>query len=213
MSFFQRLREAFSSDEYDDYYYYDDVELGEAGALPPTDYAGDRRPDQPLLPRVNPRNGNSNSSNNVIGLPGLPGQTEVLVMEPRAFEEMTQAVNALRERKSVILNLSYMDTDHAQRSADYVSGATYAIDGNQTRLGDRIFLFTPNYVNITNHDSNLPHPGFAPSGFAPPAPMPELDPQPKTPMPPALNQKQKPAPQPVDRRQMYYDQNLSNPAI
>lgn len=61
--------------------------------------------------------------NNVIGMPGAAGtQTEVMVMEPRSFEEMPQAIQALRERKSVVLNLTMMDPDQAQRAVDFVAG-------------------------------------------------------------------------------------------
>ncbi|MGB3496161.1 MAG: cell division protein SepF [Elainellaceae cyanobacterium] len=87
---------------------------------------------------------------NVIGMPGaLNGMSEVVVMEPRSFEEMPQVIRALRERKSVVLNLSLMDPDQAQRSVDFVAGGTYAIDGHQERIGESIFLFTPNCVQVS----------------------------------------------------------------
>lgn len=89
------------------------------------------------------------SVNNVIGMPGaLNGLSEVVVMEPRSFEEMPQAIQALRERKSVVLNLTMMDPDQAQRAVDFVAGGTYAIDGHQERVGESIFLFTPNCVAV-----------------------------------------------------------------
>ena len=89
------------------------------------------------------------SMNNVIGMPGaMNGMSEVLVMEPRTFEEMPQAIQALRERKSVVLNLTIMDPDQAQRAVDFVAGGTYAMDGHQERIGESIFLFTPNCVQV-----------------------------------------------------------------
>ena len=88
--------------------------------------------------------------NNVIGMPGaMNGMSEVLVMEPRTFEEMPQAIQALRERKSVVLNLTIMDPDQAQRAVDFVAGGTYAMDGHQERIGESIFLFTPNCVQVS----------------------------------------------------------------
>jgi len=88
--------------------------------------------------------------NNVIGMPGaMNGVSEVVVMEPRSFEEMPQAIQALRERKSVVLNLTIMDPDQAQRAVDFVAGGTYAIDGHQERIGESIFLFTPNCVQVS----------------------------------------------------------------
>ncbi len=90
------------------------------------------------------------SPNNVIGMPGaLNGMSEVVVMEPQSFEEMPQVIRALRERKSVVLNLTLMDPDQAQRSVDFVAGGTYAIDGHQERIGDSIFLFTPSCVQVS----------------------------------------------------------------
>jgi cell division inhibitor SepF len=89
---------------------------------------------------------------NVIGMPSGRGiwssSAEVLVLEPRAFEEMPQVIQALRERKSVVLNLSLMEPAQAQRAVDFVAGATYTIDGHQERVGENIFLFTPNCVQV-----------------------------------------------------------------
>jgi cell division inhibitor SepF len=92
----------------------------------------------------------SSGMSNVIGMPGpANGVSEVVVVEPRSFEEMPQVIQALRERKSVVLNLTIMDPDQAQRAVDFVAGGTYAIDGHQERIGESIFLFTPNCVQVS----------------------------------------------------------------
>ncbi|MGB3535635.1 MAG: cell division protein SepF [Microcoleaceae cyanobacterium] len=89
------------------------------------------------------------SVGNVIGMPNaLNGISEVMVMEPRTFEEMPAAIRALKERKSVVLNLTMMDPDQAQRAVDFVAGGTYALDGHQERIGESIFLFTPSCVQV-----------------------------------------------------------------
>ena len=91
------------------------------------------------------------SSSNVIGMPGIStGTSEVNLMEPRSFDEMPKAIQALRERKTVILNLTMMDPDQAQRAVDFVAGGTFAIDGHQERVGESIFLFAPSCVTVTN---------------------------------------------------------------
>ena len=79
---------------------------------------------------------------------------EVLVLEPHAFEEMPQVIQALRDRKSVVLNLSLMEPAQAQRSVDFVAGATFTIDGHQERVGENIFVRL-----------NVPTPYFCSSGF------------------------------------------------
>lgn len=104
------------------------------------------------------------SLSNVIGMPGAAnGISEVVVMEPRSFEEMPQVIQALRERKSVVLNLMIMDPDQAQRAVDFVAGGTYAIDGHQERIGESIFLFTPSCVQVSTqnnviHEVPMPQP-------------------------------------------------------
>jgi cell division inhibitor SepF len=137
MNLFQRLRDALGLiEEYDEYDEYEDEEL--EAQSPPQLNSGRRLP------------------NNVIGLPGFA--MEVVLMQPRSFEEAPHAVTALRERKSVVLNLTMMEPDQAQRCADYVAGGVFAIDGHQRQLGPNIFLFTPNFVHITAHASAEPQP-------------------------------------------------------
>ncbi|AKG22253.1 cell division protein SepF [Calothrix sp. 336/3] len=93
---------------------------------------------------------------NVIGMPGaINGISEVVVLEPRTFEEMPQAIQALRERKSIVLNLTIMDPDQAQRAVDFVAGGTYALDGHQERIGESIFLFTPSCVQVSTQGGVL----------------------------------------------------------
>jgi cell division inhibitor SepF len=112
--------------------------------------------------------------NNVIGMPGVSnGVSEVVVMEPRSFEEMPQAIQALRERKSVVLNLTIMDPDQAQRAVDFVAGGTYALDGHQERIGESIFLFTPNCVQVSTQSGvvhEVPQPQMRPSRPTAPTP-------------------------------------------
>jgi cell division inhibitor SepF len=90
------------------------------------------------------------AGSNVIGMPGISSSAaEVTLMEPRSFDEMPRAIQALRERKTVILNLTMMEPDQAQRAVDFVAGGTFAIDGHQERVGESIFLFAPSCVTVT----------------------------------------------------------------
>lgn len=105
-----------------------------------------QQPEPMPTPEEQPRR----RAGNVIGMPNATAQAEVFVIEPKTFEDAPQLIVHLRERKSVVLNLTLMDPEQAQRTVDFVAGATYAIDGHQERLGDGIFLFTPSSVQITS---------------------------------------------------------------
>jgi cell division inhibitor SepF len=73
--------------------------------------------------------------------------SSVVMIEPRAFEEMPLVIDALRQQKSVILNMALVRQEEAQRALDFAAGGTYAIDGHYERIGDNIFLFTPSSLS------------------------------------------------------------------
>jgi FtsZ-interacting cell division protein YlmF len=94
------------------------------------------------------------SNNKVVDHPSAAAASEVLVIEPRAFEESLEIVEHLRSRKSVLLNLHMLDNEGSQRVVDFLSGACHAIDGHQQRIGDGVFLFAPSSVVISSESTS-----------------------------------------------------------
>jgi Uncharacterized protein conserved in bacteria len=76
-------------------------------------------------------------------------QVRVIVVEPVSFEEAQGIAEHLKARKSVILNLERTDGHLSQRIVDFISGTTYALGGNMQKVGNGIFLFVPNNVDIS----------------------------------------------------------------
>lgn len=161
-SIFSKLRDFVGMNESVDYEYdYEEVDGEEYRNLYQEEHPQVIQEEEPRRRRIRERtmlpsdSSVGSSMSNVIGMPGaVNGMSEVVVMEPRTFEEMPQAIRALRERKSVVLNLTIMDPDQAQRAVDFVAGGTYAIDGHQERIGESIFLFTPNCVQVSTQLGN-----------------------------------------------------------
>ncbi len=153
MSLLSRLRAVVSGDDYLDGY--DDELDYDHGAVPETSTITTSPGALALtsdFDSVDPFAGS-----NVIGMPGISSSAaEVTLMEPRSFDEMPRAIQALRERKTVILNLTMMEPDQAQRAVDFVAGGTFAIDGHQERVGESIFLFAPSCVTVTTAASEEP---------------------------------------------------------
>lgn len=85
----------------------------------------------------------------VVAHPNATKAYEVKVIEPRSYEESLEIVNSLRDKKTVILNLHLLDAEQSQRIVDFLSGATHAIDGHQQRVGEGVFIFTPQNVSIS----------------------------------------------------------------
>lgn len=146
MSLFSRLKSVVTGDDYLDSDYDDDLEYDET--VDPAEPA----PRGGSLSMANQFDlGDGFIGSNVIGMPGISSSAaEVMVMEPRSFDEMPKAIQALRERKTIIINLTMMEPDQAQRAVDFVAGGTFAIDGHQERVGESIFLFAPSCVTVTS---------------------------------------------------------------
>jgi cell division inhibitor SepF len=87
-------------------------------------------------------------------MPGASTTPEIVVIEPRSLEETSQALQALREWKIVILKLTKLEPKQAQRAADFVTGGTYAINGRTEWIGEKTFLFTPRCVQISTKEQH-----------------------------------------------------------
>jgi cell division inhibitor SepF len=143
---FSRLRSVVSGDDYLDGDFDDELEYD--GGEAPEPSASSRS--SALAPASDFSFEDPFAGSNVIGMPGITNQMpEIILMEPRSFDEMPRAIQTLRERKTVILNLTMMEPDQAQRAVDFVAGGTFAIDGHQERIGESIFLFAPSCVSVT----------------------------------------------------------------
>ncbi len=75
-------------------------------------------------------------------------QNKMFIMEPRTYEDVRDYVSHLKGRRSLILRLHLVDKREAQRIVDFMSGTTYALEGNMRKLGETIFCFTPSSVAI-----------------------------------------------------------------
>jgi cell division inhibitor SepF len=84
----------------------------------------------------------------VVNHPNYKGY-EVMVMEPRSFDDAAQIVQHLKERKTVVLNLHLLDKSTSQRTIDFVCGAAHALNGKPQQVGDLVFVFTPSNVTLS----------------------------------------------------------------
>lgn len=81
-------------------------------------------------------------------------QVQVVLAEPTSYDEVQGIADNLKNHRSVIVNLERTDPDLSRRVIDFMSGTTYALNGNLQKVGKSIFLFVPNNVDITNELKN-----------------------------------------------------------
>lgn len=85
----------------------------------------------------------------VVPLPNT-SQVRVVILQPNSFEQSQEICEHLKEKKSIIVNLEFVDKDVARRIIDFVSGAVYGLDGNISKVSNSIFLIAPYNYEITN---------------------------------------------------------------
>lgn len=79
---------------------------------------------------------------------------KLVVIEPQSFEECPKLVDSLKSRRPVIINLEKIESESARKIFDFLSGATYALNGNVQKVANNIFVFAPENVDITGSAEN-----------------------------------------------------------
>ena len=88
---------------------------------------------------------------NVISIPQTHNSyPEIMMLKAGSLSEIPQAVQALRENKSAILNLNSLNPELEQRALGFIAGAICAINGHIQPIGERVFLLTPQTVRVSN---------------------------------------------------------------
>ncbi len=89
------------------------------------------------------------TNNKVVNMPQTQ-QIKMVISQPTNFEQSEEICNYLKERKSVIVNLEYVNKDVARRIVDFISGGVYALDGHIQKVSNSIFLIAPINYEISN---------------------------------------------------------------
>ena len=96
------------------------------------------------------RFGRKNNGKVVNMQQGQPNAIKMVISQPTTFEQSDEICSFLKERKSVIVNLEYVNKDVARRIVDFISGGVYALDGYIQKVSNSIFLVAPSNYEITN---------------------------------------------------------------
>ena len=78
----------------------------------------------------------------VVSMP-QPQQIKMVITQPTSFEQSEEICNYLKEKKSIIVNLEYVNKDVARRIVDFISGGVHALDGHIQKVSNAIFLVAP----------------------------------------------------------------------
>ena len=88
-------------------------------------------------------------NNKVVSMPQVQ-QVKMVISQPTNFEQAASICDLLKQKKSVIVNLEYVNKDVARRIIDVVSGAVHALDGHMQKISNSIVLIAPFNYDIEN---------------------------------------------------------------
>lgn len=116
--------------------------------------------------RIENKDAKDNKENRVVPMQNKnanPNTTQfkMVVIEPKSFDDCPKLVDSLKSKKPVIINLEKIESDSARKIFDFLSGATYALNGNVQKVANNIFIFAPENVDVS---ANVDHKGIDFSG-------------------------------------------------
>ena len=92
---------------------------------------------------------------------GQRRDVRVHFVAPKNFNDVQDVADKFKDSIPVILNLQGTDTHLSKRLIDFSSGLTYALDGGMQRIADKVFLLTPQNVEVSAEErARLVEKGF-----------------------------------------------------
>jgi cell division inhibitor SepF len=93
------------------------------------------------------------SNRNLVSVPTGNGgvstrKQEIVVLEPASFADAREIAETLKLKKCILLVMRKTDKELARRIVDFLSGISYAIEGQSQKVADQIYLFTPGHFDI-----------------------------------------------------------------
>ena len=73
---------------------------------------------------------------------------KVFICEPTKYEDCTKAVDEIKNRKVVVLNIEGMELDDQKQVFEFIKGAVYALEASIQKISNGIFVIAPNNVQI-----------------------------------------------------------------
>lgn len=97
-----------------------------------------------------------NRANNVVPFQAREKEgIRLILCEPRHYSDAQDIADNLRHRRPVVVNLHRVEKDQAKRIIDFLSGTVYALNGDIQKVGDTIFVCTPDHVDIQGTISSV----------------------------------------------------------
>ncbi|WP_053383729.1 cell division protein SepF [Leucobacter celer] len=85
--------------------------------------------------------------------PAQQPMNEILTVHPTEYKDAKVIAESFREGVPVIINLSRMGEGDAKRLIDFASGLTMGLHGRIERVTSKVFLLSPEHIEVGSEDS------------------------------------------------------------
>lgn len=84
--------------------------------------------------------------------PSAEAVVRIETVVPTTYNDARRIGDNFRDGIPVIMNLSEISEDEAKRLVDFAAGLVFAVYGNLTRITAKVFLLTPENIEVTDED-------------------------------------------------------------
>lgn len=91
----------------------------------------------------------TNLNGKVVNLHAGANVAKMTIIKPVAYDEVLGICDDLKNRKIVIVNATILDPKVAQRTVDFLCGASYALDAEFQEVEKSIYILAPSNVEVT----------------------------------------------------------------
>lgn len=77
-------------------------------------------------------------------------QSQVVLVKPETFGEVSSIAEHLVSKKTVVLNLEYVSKEITRRLIDFLSGVAFAMDGQVKKVSNSTYIITPKGVDFVS---------------------------------------------------------------
>lgn len=79
-------------------------------------------------------------------------QVKMHIVEPKSFTEAQGIADRYKKGTPVIMNMTGTAPELARRLIDFASGLTYGLNGGLQKVSDKVFMLTPENVDVSEGD-------------------------------------------------------------
>ena len=93
-------------------------------------------------------------TNNSLNNYGIQTENNIIMVEPKSFKDVQQAIDYLKQGQIVQLNLGSIEEADSTRILDFLSGAIYGLNGSIHRWYGDLFLLAPEGHRILKKENS-----------------------------------------------------------